>query len=288
MVRPAQRRAIVGWAQSAYQLPERRACRAVGVWRSVFRYRSVRPRHEALRQRMRELAATRVRAGYRQLHVYLRREGWSVNQKRVYRLYTEEGLTLKRKRPKRHRSSAVRVLRPTPSRPNEQWAMDFMHDTLAAQEPIRVLTAIDLCTRECVALVAAKSFRGSDVARLLSEAGSTRGALPARIRVDNGTEFTSKALDHWAYWNQVQLDFSRPGKPGDNAFIESFNATVRRECLSQHWFVSLEDAQRTLDGFRDDYNNTRPHRSLANQAPAVFGAGGCFVPAPNRLENLHP
>lgn len=288
MVRPAQRRAIVGWAQSAYQLPERRACRAVGVWRSVFRYRSVRPRHEALRQRMRELAATRVRAGYRQLHIYLRREGWSVNQKRVYRLYTEEGLTLKRKRPKRHRSSAVRLLRPTPSRPNEQWAMDFMHDTLAAKEPIRVLTAIDLCTRECVALVAAKSFSGSDVARLLSEAGSTRGALPARIRVDNGTEFTSKALDHWAYWNQVQLDFSRPGKPGDNAFIESFNATVRRECLSQHWFVSLEDAQRTLDGFRDDYNNTRPHRSLANQAPAVFGAGGCFVPGPNRLENLHP
>jgi len=166
--------------------------------------------------------------------------------------------------------------------------MDFMHDTLAAREPIRGLTAIDLCTRECVARVAVKSFRGSDVARLLSEAGSTRGALPARIRVDNGTEFTSKALDHWAYWNQVQLDFSRPGKPGDNAFIESFNATVRRECLSQHWFVSLEDAQRTLDAFREDYNNTRPHRSLTNQAPAVFGAGGCFVPGPNRLENLHP
>jgi putative transposase len=288
MVRPAQRRAVVGWARVAYQLPERRACRAVGVWRSVFRYRSVRPRHEALRQRMKELAAVRVRSGYRQLHIFLQREGWAVNQKRVYRLYTEEGLTLKRKRPKRHRSATVRLVRPTPSVPNEQWAMDFMHDTLAATQPIRVLTAIDLCTRECVALIACKRFSGSDVARLLSDAGSKRGGLPGRIRVDNGTEFTSKAFDHWAYWNQVQLDFSRPGKPGDNAFIESFNATVRRECLSQHWFVSLEDAQRTLDAFREDYNNTRPHRSLANQPPARFRAGGCFVPDRNRLQNLHP
>ncbi len=237
---------------------------------------------------MKELAAVRVRAGYRQLHVFLQREGWDVKQRRLYRLYTEEGLTLKRKRPKRHRSAAVRLARPMPAAPNEQWAMDFMHDTLAAKEAIRVLTVIDLYTRECVALFASKSFTGSDVARLLSEAGSKRGRLPDRIRVDNGTEFTSKALDHWAYWNQVQLDFSRPGKPGDNAFIESFNATVRRECLSQHWFVSLEDAQRTLEAFREDYNNTRPRRSLANQPPAAFRAGGCFVPDRNRLENLHP
>jgi putative transposase len=285
MVRPAQRRAVVDWARSAYQVTERRACRMVGVRRSVYRYRSVRPKHEALRQRMRELASVRVRSGYRQLHILLQREGWQVNQKRIYRLYSEEGLTLKRTRPKRHRTAAVRLHRSAPVAPNEQWAMDFMHDTLAAQEPIRVLTVIDLCTRECVALVAAKRFSGSDVARLLGEAAAQRGGLASRIRVDNGTEFTSKALDHWAYWNRVQLDFSRPGKPGDNAFIESFNATVRRECLSQHWFVSLEDAQRTLDAFREDYNNTRPHRSLANRAPAVYRAEGHYVPDRNELEN---
>jgi putative transposase len=212
MVRPAQRRAVVDWARSAHQVTERRACRMVGVRRSVYRYRSVRPKHEALRQRMRELASVRVRSGYRQLHILLQREGWQVNQKRIYRLYSEEGLTLKRTRPKRHRTAAVRLHRSAPVAPNEQWAMDFMHDTLAAQEPIRVLTVIDLCTRECVALVAAKRFSGSDVARLLGEAAAQRGGLASRIRVDNGTEFTSKALDHWAYWNRVQLQSTRQAR----------------------------------------------------------------------------
>jgi putative transposase len=238
-----------------------------------------------LRKRLKQLASVRVRAGYKHLHVFLRREGWKVNHKRVYRLYTEEGLTLKRRRPKRHRSASVRRARPMPSQPNEQWAMDFMHDTLAWGTTIRVLTAIDLCTRECVVLRVAKGFTGSDVAGILSGAGQVRGKLPARIRVDNGTEFTSRALDHWAYWNQVELDFSRPGKPVDNAFIESFNATVRRECLSQHWFSGLEDAQRTLGAWKEDYNNARPHGSLANESPARYRRGGHFVPDRSRLEN---
>ena len=163
----------------------------------------------------------------------------------------------------------------------------ILHDTLAGGEPIRVLTAIDLCTRECVALIASKTFTGSDVARLLSEAGSKRGGLPRRIRVDNGTEFTSKALDHWAYWNHVQLDFSRPGKPSDNAFIESFNATLRRECLSQHWFLTAADAQQTLDAWREDYNNTRPHGSLADRPPAEYRRTGPWLPGPQRLETSH-
>jgi len=287
MVRPAQRRVLVGWAREAYRLSERRACRAVGVCRSFIGYRSVRPPQESLRKRLRELASVRVRAGYQQLHTLLRREGWRVNHKRVYRLYREEGLTLQRKRPKRHRSAAVRMVRPNPVQPNEQWAMDFMHDTLAGGESIRVLTAIDLCTRECVALIASKTFTGGDVARLLSEAGSKGGGLPRRIRVDNGTEFTSKALDHWAYWNHVQLDFSRPGKPSDNAFIESFNATVRRECLSQHWFLTLTDAQRTLDVWREDYNNARPHGSLADRPPTEYRRTGPWLPGPQRLENSH-
>jgi len=186
---------------------------------------------------MRELAASRVHAGYRQLYVYLRREGWRVNHKRIYRLYIEEGLALRRRRPKRRRSAARRVEQPRPTGPNEIWAMDFMHDTLADGNALRVLTVVDTYTRECVALEARRSFSGADVAYLLDQAKEKREGLPKRIRVDNGTEFTSRALDAWAYWQGVELVFSRPGKPVDNAFAESFNATVRRECLSAHLFV---------------------------------------------------
>jgi putative transposase len=285
MVRPAQRRAVVRWAMDAYRVPERRACRIAGVARAMVRYRSVRPTQEPLKKRLKELAAVRVRAGYRQLHVLLRREGWTINHKRTYRLYTEEGLALKRRRPRRHRSAVGRSRRPAPTAPNQQWAMDFMHDALAGGESVRVLTVIDVHTRECVALRVARTFQGFDVARELSAAAQARGSHPARIFVDNGTEFTSKALDHWAYWNRVELDFSRPGKPGDNAYIESFNGNLRRECLSQHWFVDLGEAQRVLDAWREDYNNTRPHRALAGQPPALYRAGGCFIPDRNRLGN---
>jgi len=184
-----------------------------------------------------------VRAGYQQLHVLLRREGWRVNHKRVYRLYTEEGLTLRRRRPRRHRSAVARVRWPAPTQPNEQWAMDFVHDTLVDGRAVRILTVLDVYARECVALVAAQTFSGGEVARVLTAAGAERG-LPKRITVD-GTEFTSRVLDHWAYWQHVALEFSRRGKPVDNTFIEAFNGTLRRECLSLHWFLNLEDLQQT-------------------------------------------
>lgn len=283
MVRPAARRALVHWAQTAYQLSERRACRAVGIYRALMRYRSRRPSQQPLRARLRELAAVRIRAGYRQLYVLLRREGWRVNHKRVYRLYGEEGLALRRRRPKRHRSAVARVQRVAPTRPNEEWAMDFMHDTLADGRTVRVLTVLDVYTRESVAPIAATTFRGGDVARILGVVGAERG-LPERITVDNGTEFTSRALDHWAYWNRIQLDFSRPGKPVDNTFIEAFNGTVRRECLSSHWFLSLDDLQRTLETWLDDYNNRRPHSSLADVTPAEFRAGGSSALGRSQLE----
>lgn len=255
---------------------------------SSFRYRSVRPDQRPLRLRLRDLAAVRLAAGYRQLHVFLRREGWPVNHKRVYRLYREEGLCLKRQRRRRHRSATLRAERPASTAPNEQWAMDFMHDTLADRSSVRILTVIDLYTRECVALRAARTFGGGDVGDTLERAGQDRGGLPQRIRVDNGTEFTSKALDHWAYWNGVQLDFSRPGKPVDNAFVEAFNGSLRRECLSQHWFLSLQDAQSTLDSWKEDYNNNnRPHSSLGQLPPAQFRRGGNFVPSPERLQDSH-
>lgn len=274
MVRPAQRRELVSWAMASYQISERTACRATGSQRSSIRYRSVRPDQEALRRRIREIAAVRTRAGYPLIHTLLRREGWHLNRKRTYRLYREEGLSLRIRRPRRHRTAVARTKPVTPIEPNQVWAMDFMHDTLADGSKIRVLTAIDVATRECVALVAAKGFSGSDVAKILGEAGSHLGGLPQQVRVDNGTEFTSKALDHWAYWNHVELDFSRPGKPGDNAFIEAFNGTLRRECLSQHWFLSVEEAQRILGEWKDDYNQHRPHRGLAGQTPAQFRAAG--------------
>ena len=151
---------------------------------------------------------------------------------------------------------------------------------------IRILTVVDVFSRECVALEPQTSFRAEDVCRILSEAGERRGKLPALISVDNGTEFTSKALDHWAYWNRVRLDFSRPGKPTDNAHIEAFNGSLRRECLSQHWFVDLDDAREILSRWREDYNNTRPHSSLGHLPPAHFRAGGAFTPTPERLETL--
>jgi putative transposase len=272
MVRPTQQRVVAAWAESAYTISQRKACRAVGVWRSLVRYESRRPSYEPLRQRLRQLASLRAYAGYRQLHVYLLREGWRINHKLLYRLYVEEGLGIRRRRPKRRRSAAHRVEHPRPQAPNETWAMDFMHDALSDGRSLRVLTVVDTYTRECVALEAGRSFSGADVGAALEKAGKTSGGLPQRIRVDNGTEFTSKALDAWAYWNRVELVFSRPGKPVDNAFAESFNATVRRECLSRHWFTSLEDAEGFLRRWRTEYNNERPHSSLGHRTPAQYRA----------------
>jgi len=185
------------------------------------------------------------------------REGWVVNHKRVYRLYREEGLALKARRPKRRKSAAARVQPTPPTEANERSAMDFIHDTLESGRSVRILSVIDVHTRECLALVPRQRFRGVDVVDVLSALGSARD-LPERINVDNGTESTSKALDHWAYWNGVELDFSRPGKPTDNAHMEAFHGTLRRECLSQHWFLDLRDAKRALAAWRLDYNNHRP------------------------------
>jgi len=204
MASPTQRRDGVPWAQRRYQVSERRAIRARGVPRSTVRYQSVKPSREPLRARIRELAGLRSSWGYLQIHTLMRREGWPVNHKLVYRLYREEGLVIRRERPKRRRA-AVRRERPVvqADRPNERWAMDFMHDTLSGGGSIRVLAVLDVFTRECVALVPGRRFRRDDVAAILSEVGAARASLPSVISVDNGTELTSKSPDHWAYWNRV-------------------------------------------------------------------------------------
>lgn len=245
--------------------------RATGVASSTMHYKHRRPSQNPLRARLRELAAARVSYGYLRLYVLLRREGWHVNHKRVYRLYREEGLALQRRRPKRRRSAMPRSPRRETTRANERWAMDFMQDVLADGRTVRVFTLVDAHTRECLALEAAPRFRGAEVAAILSSVVRDRG-VPQVIQCDQGTEFTSIALDQWAYWNKVQLDFSRRGKPGDNAVCEAFNGSVRRECLSQAYFLSYVDAQQVLEKWKDEYNNQRPHSSLQHLPPAHFRA----------------
>ena len=223
--------------------------------------------------RMKELAATRVGYGYRRLHILLRREGWAVNHKRVYRLYREENLGLRTKTPRRRVSCRRRMDRPEATRINDCWAMDFMTDELFDGRRIRLLTIVDHFTRESLGIVVGQRLRGSDVADALNRIGFDR-PWPKTIRVDNGPEFTSKILDQWAYASKVTLDFSRPGKPTDNAFIESFNGRIRAECLNENWFLSIDDARQKIEAWRQDYNNHRPHSALGNLAPGEFAQSG--------------
>ena len=225
--------------------------------------------------RIKEIAGARMRYGYRRIHILLKREGWKVNHKLVYRLYREEGLMLRCKRKQRKVSASRVPLTTEIKRLNECWAMDFVSDQLYNGKRLRALTLIDLCSRECLAIHPDASITGSDVVDVLDKLRVTRG-LPERIKVDNGPEFISKALDAWAYLNKVQLDYSRPGRPIDNAHIESFNGSFREECLNVHWFMSLEDAKAKIEAWRRDYNEFRPHSALTHLTPAEFAlmAGG--------------
>jgi putative transposase len=267
-VKPAQKRAAVRFLRDGFRVSERRACRLAGVARSSYRYRSVAADQTALRLRLRDLAATRVRYGYRRLHVLLRREGWQVNHKRIYRLYREEGLEIWVKRRKKL-ASAARVLPPPATKPLERWSLDFLTDSLADGRRFRVLTIVDNVSRVSPAIAVGVSLTGERVVGLLEGLRATIG-VPQRIAIDNGPEFISKALDTWAYRNGVQLEFSRPGKPTDNAFAESFNGHLRAECLDCHWFVSLEEARHMIEAWRLDYNTQRPHRALGQQTPAAW------------------
>jgi putative transposase len=221
--------------------------------------------------RLRELATDRLRYGYRRLHVLLLREGWAVNVKRVYRFYCLESLTLRRKNPRRRVSSRHRGDPPAVEGPNQAWAMDFMSDALADARKLRVLTVIDLFTRESLAIRADRRFTSGQVAEVLAEVAGDRGS-PRELRVHTGPEFTGRMPDLWAHLHGVTLDFSRPGKPTDNGFIESFNGRVREECLNQSYFTSLEDAREGVDSWRVDYNERRPHGALGYPAPEEFAS----------------
>ena len=199
----------------------------------------------------------------------LRREGWVINEKRTRRVYNEMGMQLRSKTPKRRVKAALRADRTPPSRSNEVWAMDFVHDQLATGTKLRILTVIDTFSRYAPIVDPGLVYRGADVVVTLERVCKVMGH-PAVIRVDQGSEFVSRDLDLWAYHNNVTLDFSRPGKPTDNAFIEAFNGRLRAECLNTHWFLTLADAREKLECWRRDYNEVRPHGAIGNKPPAAL------------------
>ena len=237
----------------------------MGLPRSTQRYRAKVTDDEGLRTRLRELATERPRFGYRRLHVLLRREGYRVNHKRIHRLYRDEGLAVRR-RP-RKRVAVSRGVQPTVgSQPNDCWCLDFVSDALASGRQIRALAVLDTCTREELTIEVDTSLPGARVVRALDQLIHDR-ATPKAIVLDNGPELTSQVLDQWAYQHHVELQFIDPGKPTQNAFIESFNSRFRDECLNAHWFTSLADAQVLIEAWRIDDNHGRPHSALGYQTP---------------------
>ena len=261
------------WGQSI-----RRVCEVLSVDRSTYHYQSKRADQAGLKKRIKEICETRVRYGYRRVWVLLRREGWEVNQKRVYRLYRELGMQLRNKSPKRRVKAKLRSDRSVAVRPQEIWAMDFVHDQLATGRKLRILTVVDTYSRYCPVIDPRFNYRGEDVVNTLERVCSETG-YPRVIRVDQGTEFVSRDMDLWAYQKGVILDFSRPGKPTDNAFIEAFNGRLRAECLNTHWFMSMPDASEKLESWRRDYNEQRPHGAIGNKTPISL-AFSDFVTSP--------
>ena len=268
MVTPAARRNIVVHLKEVFQFSERRACVIVGLCRSSCRYQAKPKNDNEIRRRLRELAEQRRKFGAPRLHTMLRREGHLINHKRTERIYREEGLSLRLKKRKK-RISHLRVVMDKPERINQHWSMDFVSDSLYNGRRFRVLTVVDDLSRECPALEVDHSLPGQRVTKVLDRIAMTRG-LPEVITVDNGPEFISKALDLWAYQNSVKLRFIQPGKPVQNAYIESFNGKFRDECLNDNVFVNLHSAQKIIETWRQDYNLERPHSSLNGMAPTEF------------------
>ena len=268
---PAAQRGAVAHACELHDVSERRACQALDVDRSTMRYRSIRASDTAHRLRIRELAAARRRFGYRRLHLLLKREGVVMNEKRLRRLYREEGLQV-RKRNGRKRALGMRAPIALPRAPNERWSLDFVSDSFTDGRRFRILAIVDDCTRECLALVADTSLSGARVARELDAAMARRGAKPKVCVSDNGTELTSMAILKWSTGSGVGWHYIQPGKPQQNAFVESFNGKLRDECLNETLFSTLAEARSVLTDWRDDYNRVRPHSALANKTPEEFRA----------------
>ena len=261
MVGPQVKRQAVDVLREERSFGITRACGLVGISRSLYGYRSRRPVPAGLRERICELGGEKRRYGYRRIHILLRREGWKVNRKRTYRLYREAGLAVRRRKRKRIGLFERKPL-PKPSAVNRSWSMDFIADGLIDGRKLR-----------CLALEVDTSINGRRVAAVLDRLADLRG-LPLSITVDHGPEFEGRVLDAWAYEHGVRLNFIRPGKPVENAYIESFNGRFRDECLNEHWFLTMAHARRVIEHWRIEYNTERPHSSLGDLTPEQFAMNG--------------
>ena len=275
MVRPAAKREAVAHLRSTLEMSERRACSLVAADRTMVRYRSRRPPDTALRARLRELANERRRFGYRRLFIMLRAQGEPSGINRIYRLYREEGLTV-RKRKARRRADGTRTPILVGAKINARWSLDFVHDQFALGRRFRILNIVDDVTRECLAAIPDTSISGKRVARELTALIDARGK-PQMIVSDNGTEFTSNAILAWAKEHQVEWHYIAPGRPMQNGYIESFNGRMRDELLNESLFADLDQARRLIGAWTADYNTARPHSSLAYKTPAAY-AGTLTAP----------
>jgi putative transposase len=268
MVSPQAKREAVTVLMTERDFGVTRACGLVRISRSLYRYCSRRPECAGLKERIGEIAAQKRRYGYRRVYLRLRREGWGVNRKHVYRLYREAGLAVRRRKRKRIGLVERKPL-PKPLAANLSWSMDFVSDGLINGRRLRCLNIVDDCTRECLAIEVDTSITGTRVKAVMERLADTRG-LPRSITVDHGPEFEGQVLDTWAYQANVQLSFIRPGKPNENAYIESFNGKFRDECLNEHWFITMAQARRVIEDWRIEYNTERPHSSLGDLTPEEF------------------
>lgn len=267
MVKPTGKKKAVFHVISQFSLSERKACQLVGISRTAYRYQSVAAKDGKLRHRLKELASKYSRYGYLMLHGLLKDEGLVINKKRTYRLYTEEGLQVRTK--KRKKITRPRMPMEVPTGINQRWSMDFVSDQLSTGRRFRVLNIVDDYSRELLGQLVSVSISGARVTRFLDELKQIKG-LPKSIVCDNGTEFTSKAMFFWSKENRVTLAFIQPGKPTQNAFVESLNGKFRNECLNQHWFRSLKEAEWEINQWRYHYNHIRPHSSLGYMPPVAF------------------
>jgi putative transposase len=268
VVSPQARREAVSHVMQTHQIGVTRACGLIGISRSLYRYQPTRPDDGKLKERLCELAGYKRRYGYRRLHVLLCREGWEINHRRTYRVYHDAGLMV-RKRKRKRIASVVRQVKPQPTAPNESWSMDFVSDGLADGRRLRCLNVVDDFTKQCLVIEIDTSLPGTRVVNALERLAEQVG-LPKSVTVDNGPEFAGKVLDEWAYSKHLRLSFIQPGKPQQNAYIESFNGKFRDECLNEHWFVSMRHARQVIEAWRQEYNAERPHSSLGDLTPDRF------------------
>lgn len=269
------------WAIEEKGYSQRRACGLVGMNPKTYRYASRRGDDAGVRGRLRELANERRRFGYRRLHILLRRQGIALNHKKLFRLYREERLTVRR-RGGRKRALGTRAPMAVPQGPNQRWSLDFAADALVDSRRFRILAVVDDFSRECLALVADTSLSGVRVARELDRLVEFREA-PLMVVSDNGTELTSNAVLRWQEERGVEWHYIAPGKPQQNGFVESFIGRLRDECLNEHLFASLRQARRIIEAWRRDYNDQRPHTSLNGLTPIEFANRSRMDQNRNRL-----